>query len=145
MPADAPAILIDTSVWIKGQRDPRWFASVVAGQDDLATCDTAVGEYEVALHAPREKKTREQVRAFLHAAILPTMSLPHIPDDFHEAARLIGEAIFSSAAKPSFADGLIAACARRTHRVVWTTDETDFAAMGCATFNPWKASKNPAA
>jgi predicted nucleic acid-binding protein len=64
------------------------------------------------------------------------MCLPHLPDDFREASRLIGEAIFSSTAKPSFADGLIAASARRTNRVVWTTDETDFKAMDCATFDP---------
>ncbi len=62
MPADTPSILIDSSIWIKGQRDPKWFESVVADQDDLATCDAAVGEFEVGLYAPRERKTREQVR-----------------------------------------------------------------------------------
>ena len=138
-------VLIDASILIKGQRDPAWFASVVDNRDDLATCDAAVGEFEVGLYSPREKKTREQVREFSEASLALLMRLPHLPDDFREASRLIGEAIFKSAAKPSFADGLIAACARRTNRVVWTTDETDFAAMGCATFNPWKASKNPAA
>lgn len=141
MPAGAPSILIDSSIWIKGQRDPKWFESAVADKDDLATCDAAVGEYEVGLYAPRERKTREQVREFLNAAILPTTRLPHVPDDFREAARLIGEAIFHSAARPSFPDGLIAACARRTNRVVWTTDESDFKAMGCQTFNPWKVAK----
>jgi predicted nucleic acid-binding protein len=134
-------VLIDSSILIKGQRDPLWFASIVSNQGDLATCDAAVGEFEVGLYAPREKTTREQVRAFSEACITPLMRLPHLPDDFREASRLIGEAIFKSAAKPSFADGLIAACARRTNRVIWTMDETDFAAMGCTTFNPWKASK----
>jgi predicted nucleic acid-binding protein len=131
-------VLIDSSILIKGQRDPQWFQSVIDNRDDLATCDAAVGEFEVGLYAPREKKTREQVRQFYKAAIAPLMRLPHLPDDFQEASRLIGEAIFKSAAKPSFPDGLIAACARRTNRVVWTTDETDFRAMGCQTFNPWK-------
>jgi len=136
-------VLIDSSILIKGQRDPLWFASLIENQDDLATCDAAVGEFEVGLHAPREKKTREQVRQFSKAAIAPLMTLPHLPDDFREASRLIGEAIFKSAAKPSFPDGLIAACARRTNRIVWTTDETDFQAMGCQTFNPWAPSKEP--
>lgn len=137
MPADAPTILIDTSVLIKGQHDPAWFASIVEKHDDLATCDAAIGEYEVALYAPREKKTRDQVRAFAEASIGPLMKLPHLPDDFHEAARLIGEAIHASKAKPSFPDGLIAAVARRSDLLVWTTDETDFRAMGCRTENPW--------
>jgi predicted nucleic acid-binding protein len=141
MPADAPSVLIDSSILIKGQRDALWFASVIEGHDDLATCAAAVGEFEVGLYAPREKKTRDQVREFSEAFILPLMRLPHLPDDFREAARLIGEAIFHSTARPSFPDGLIAACARRTNRVVWTTDETDFKAMGCQTFNPWKAAK----
>ncbi len=137
-------VLIDTSILIKGQRDPVWFASIIDNQDDLAACDASVGEFEVGLHAPREKKTREQVRDFYEASIQPLMRLPHLPDDFHMAARIIGEAIFDGAARPSFADGLIAACARRTNRVVWTTDETDFKAMGCQTFNPWKVAKEGA-
>ena len=139
MPADDPTVLIDSSILIKGQRDPAWFASIVASRDDLATCDAAVGEYEVGLYAPREKKTRDQVREFLDASVLPLMKLPHLPDDFREAARLIGEAIFASKAHPSFPDGLIAAMARRMNLLVWTTDETDFKAMGCQTSNPWSA------
>jgi predicted nucleic acid-binding protein len=139
MPAEE-AILVDSSVWIKGQRDPKWFASVIAAQKDVATCDAAVGEYAVGLYAPREKKTREQVSLFYTAAIASVASLPHTPEDFRCAARLIGQAIFNSAARPSFPDGLIAACALRTDRTVWTTDETDFRAMGCNTFNPWVAS-----
>jgi predicted nucleic acid-binding protein len=137
-------VLIDSSVLIKGQRDPLWFASITDNRDDLATCDAAVGEFEVGLYSPREKRTREQVREFSEASITLLMRLPHLPDDFREASRLIGEAIFHSKAKPSFVDGLIAACARRTQRVIWTTDETDFAAMGCDTFNPWKAANKPA-
>ena len=137
MPDEAPTpILIETSIWILGQEDPRWFAGVIAGERDLATCDAAMAEYEIGLYAPKHKQTRESVRKFLEAEIAPLVRYPHWPDDFREAARLIGEAIFNATAKPSFADGLIAACARRTNRVVWTTDETDFRAMGCKTFNP---------
>ena len=53
MSADIPMVLIDSSILIKGQRDPLWFVSVVNGRDDLATCDAAVGEFEVGLYAPR--------------------------------------------------------------------------------------------
>ena len=135
-------VLIDSSILIKGQRDPLWFQALVDNRDDLATCDAAVGEFEVGLYAPQEKRTREQVRQFYKAAIAPLMRFPHLPDDFREASRLIGEAIFKNIAKPSFPDGLIAACARRTSRVVWTADETDFRALGCQTFNPWMQQRS---
>lgn len=136
MPADE-AILIDSSIWIKGQRDPGRFAEVVADQSDVATCEAAAGEFAVGLYAPRDRKTRDQVRAFHAAAVSAVACLSHPPEDFREAARLIGEAIFHSQAKPSFPDGLIDACARRTDRVVWTADEKDFQTMGCRTRNPW--------
>jgi predicted nucleic acid-binding protein len=135
---DSP-ILIDSSIWIHGQKNPQRFRQLIALENDVATCDAAVGEFSVGLYAPREKKTRDQVREFFGAAVEPVARFPHFPDDFMEAARLIGDAIFASRAKPSFPDGLIAAVARRTARVVWTSDETDFKAMGCKTYNPFAA------
>lgn len=57
--------LFDSSIWIVGQNDPAWFAPLVMDLPDVATCLVAVGEYAVGLHAPRQKKTRDQVRAFL--------------------------------------------------------------------------------
>lgn len=138
MPADVPIpILIDSSVWIRGQADPQGFARLIVHERDAATCDAAVAEYEIGLYAPREARTRESVRKFFDAELIHTVRYPQLPDDFRQAARLIGEAIFNSKAKPSLADGLIAACALRTNRVVWTMDETDFKAMGCVTRNPW--------
>lgn len=141
MPAENLSILVDSSVWIAGQRDPQKFRELIAVQTDIATCDAAVGEFEVGLYAPRDKKTREQAREFFISTVEPAARFPHFPEDFKEAARLAGEAIFNNAARPSFPDGLIAATARRTNRTVWTSDETDFQAMGCKTFNPF--SKHP--
>ena len=134
-------ILIDTSIWICAQADPSWFADVIRGERDIATCDAAMGEFEIGLYASREKRTRESVRKFLETEILPVVRYPHWPDDFRQAARLIGEAIYNGKAKPSFPDGLIAACALRTGRTVWTIDETHFKAMGCKTFNPLQRKK----
>ena len=88
----------------------------------------------MALYAPRQKKTRDQVREFARQFVDRVVTLPHYPEDFQDAARLIGEAIFAARAKPSQPDGLIAACALRTERIVWTADEADFKAMGCQTF-----------
>jgi len=130
--------LLDSSILIEGQRNPKGFAKWMAGLDDVATCQVAVGEYAVGMFAPREKKTRDEARAFYKAFTVSVANHPHLPDDFEEAARLIGEAIFSGATKPSFPDGLIAACALRLNRNVWTRDEGHFQAMGCSTFNPLK-------
>lgn len=138
---DAEAILIDSSIWIKGQRHPGWLEALVEDLEDVATCEAAAGEFSVGLYAPRQKATRDQVRAFLQNVVSAVAWIPHPPEDFREASRLIGEAIYSSKARPSFPDGLIAACALRTDRVIWTDDETDFRAMGCKTFNPW--AKHP--
>lgn len=128
--------LLDSSVLIQGQRDPQWFSQKLTGMKDVATCHASVGEYAVGMYAAAEKKTRDEARAFYKEFTSSVARHPHLPDDFDEAARLIGEAIFSNKAKPSFPDGLIAACARRLNRIVWTKDEGHFQAMGCGTFNP---------
>ena len=128
--------LFDSSVWIVGQNHPQWFADVVEGLPDVATCLVAVGEYAVGMHGARIKRTRQQVRDFLERRVQQVAWFSHLPDDFATASRLIGEAIFASKAKPSFPDGLIAACALRTGRVVWTTDTAHFEALGCRAYNP---------
>jgi hypothetical protein len=56
MPADALSVLIDSSILIKGQRDPGWFESIVGDKDDLATCDAAAGEFEATLLCAARKK-----------------------------------------------------------------------------------------
>jgi predicted nucleic acid-binding protein len=129
-------------MWIVGQNDPAWFAPLVADLPDVATCLVAVGEYAVGLYAPREKRTRDAVRDFLDNAVQTVAWHAHLPDDFAAASRLIGDAIYRSAAKPSFPDGLIAALALRLNRVVWTKDEKDFSAMGCRVYNPLKDTDN---
>jgi len=130
--------LIDSSVWIEGERNPAWFADLVEDLPDAATCLTAAGEFAVGLHAPAKKITRDRAREFFVSSVQSVAWLPHLPDDFLEAGRLVGEAILLSKAKPSFADGLIAACAQRQERIVWTTDDAHFTAMGCRVFNPLK-------
>jgi predicted nucleic acid-binding protein len=134
-------ILIDTSAFVEGEADPQRFASLTDGLGDVATCDAAAGEFAIGLYAPRDPKTRRAAKEFFDSTILPMARLPHFEEDYREAARLVGEAIFNAKAKPSFPDGLIAACALRTDRTVWTVDETDFRAMGCKVFNPF--SKHP--
>lgn len=135
--------LFDSSVWIVGQNHPHWFADVLDGLPDVATCLAAVGEYAVGLHAPKQKRTRDQVREFLERRIQLAAWHVHVPDDFPAASRLIGEAIYQDKAKPSYPDGLIAACALRLNRVVWTTDPRHFKAMGCRVYDPLADPDNP--
>lgn len=135
--------LLDSSIWIVGQNDPAWFAPLVMDLPDVATCLVAVGEYAVGLHAPRQKLTRDQVRDFLEDKLQAVAWHAHLPDDFAAASKLIGTAIFESKAKPSFPDGLIAACALRLNRVVWTKDAKHFAAMGCRVYDPTTDPDNP--
>jgi len=130
--------LIDSSIWVEGQRNPVWFSGLVADLPDIATCFTASGEYAVGLYAPEQKKTRDEAREFFVNSVQAVACHPHLPDDFLNASRLVGEAIFAKRAKPNYADGLIAACAQRLNRIVWTKDETHFSAMGCKTYNPLK-------
>ena len=130
--------VIDTSIWIEAQRNPRWFAGLIADLPDIATCFTAAGEYAVGCYAAEQKKTRDEARDFFENSVQAVACHPHLPDDFLTASRLIGQAIFSKTAKPNYADGLIAACARRLDRVVWSKDEGHFSALGCRVYNPLK-------
>ena len=132
--------LIDSSIWIEGERNPAWFADLVQDLPDVATCLTAAGEYAVGIYAPTKKHTRDRAREFFVKSVQSVAWLPHLPDDFLEAARLVGEAILTNKAKPTFADGLIAACAQRQDRIVWTADDDHFSAMGCRTYNPLEDS-----
>jgi predicted nucleic acid-binding protein len=135
--------LVDSSVWIDAEREPARFAAAVKGHADVATCLAAVTEFAVGVYAPAKEKTREAARLFLDRQIAAAAWHAHLPDDFAAAARLVGAAIRRGKAKPSFADGLIAACATRLGRVVWTLDTSHFTAMGAPALIPF--SKHPAA
>lgn len=130
--------LFDSSIWIAGQNAPQWFGGLVRDLPDVATCMAAVLEYSVGLYAPRRKGTRDAVREFLEDKLRAVAWYGHVADDFPAAAKLIGQAIFHSVGKPSVADGLIAACALRLNRRVWTADAKHFQAMGCQVYDPLK-------
>jgi len=127
--------LIDSSIWIEAQSDPQWFAALIEDHPDAATCQVAVAEYCVGLYAPEETKTRAEARDFFEQRLQAVAFLPHVPDDFQLAPRLVGDAIRANAGRPNIPDGLIAACALRTNRRIWTKDK-HFAAMGCKVFKP---------
>jgi len=129
-------LLIDTDIWIEGERQPAVIANWLADQGDVATCDTVRAEFLVGVHAPRQPATREKARRYFEEVIACTPSLPVDRADFDQAGRLIGDAIRNGQARPTLGDGLIAACALRNGRTVATKNEKDFHAMGVATVNP---------
>jgi predicted nucleic acid-binding protein len=59
--------------------------------------------------------------------------LSNQPEDFEQAARLVGEA---SQGSPKLMDGLLAAIALRTGATVATRNLKDFKGMGCPCVNP---------
>jgi predicted nucleic acid-binding protein len=126
--------LVDSSVWIAGQANPAWLSTLFAGLPDVATCLAAVGEYAVGIYAAPRQTLRDQAREFL-SDLGAVAWHGHLPDDFALAPKLIGGVILRARGKPSFADGLIAACALRLNRRVWTTDK-HFKEMGCEVYDP---------
>ena len=51
-------LLIDTDIWVEGERQPAVIANWLADQGDVATCDTVRAEFLVGVHAPRQPATR---------------------------------------------------------------------------------------
>jgi len=90
-------LLIDTDIWVEGERQPAVIANWLADQGDVATCDTVRAEFLVGVHAPRQPATREKARRYFEEVIACTPSLPVDRADFDQAGRLIGDAIRSRA------------------------------------------------
>ena len=130
--------LIDTSVFVEGEIDPRVLVDWLARQDDVATSEVVLAEFSVGIHAPSDPATRERARNFFTDYILPVPALPVLSQEFREVGRLIGDAIRHGKSRPSLGDGLIAMCALREDRTVATINIKDFAAMGVETVNPLK-------
>jgi predicted nucleic acid-binding protein len=130
--------LIDTSVFVEGEIDPRVLVDWLARQDDVTTSEVVLAEFSVGIHAPSDLATRERARKFFTDYILPVPALPVLSQEFREVGRLIGDAIRHGKSRPSLGDGLIAMCALREDRTVATINIKDFAAMGVETVNPLK-------
>ena len=129
-------LLIDTDVWVEGERRPLAVADWLANQDDVATCEVVWAEFLIGVHAAAQASTRAKARRYFEEIVSAPICLPIEGGDFERAARLIGEAIRAGKARPTLGDGLIAACALRSGRWVATGNDKDFQAMGVPTVNP---------
>ena len=128
--------LIDTDVFIEGERGNPAFVPWLESVHGVATADIVRGEFLLGVHAVPDAAKRKRGLEFFNERIAGLPSFASDPADFASAATLAGEARRNGKGKPSLADGLLAAIALRTGASVATRNVTDFQAMGCPCANP---------
>jgi predicted nucleic acid-binding protein len=128
--------LIDTDIFIEGERGNPAFKPWLEQAGQIATADIVRGEFLRGVHAVVDASLRERGSQFYTDRIAHLPSFTSEPADYAKAATLAGEARRLAKGKPSLIDGLIAALALRTGAKVATRNVTDFKAMGCACENP---------
>ena len=128
--------LIDTDVFIEGERGNATFPAWLEQQSEVATADIVRGEYLLGVNAVLDPGLRQRGLKFYADRIAHMASFPCSSADYEKAAALAGEARRLGKGKPGLIDGLIAAVALRTGAKVVTRNTTDFNAMGCPCENP---------
>jgi predicted nucleic acid-binding protein len=129
--------LIDTDVFIEGERGHPDFVGWLANADGVATADIVRGEFLLGVHAVADAALRQRGAQFYADRIAQLPSFASDPADYAKAASLAGEARRSGKGKPGLVDGLLAAIALRMAAKVATRNVTDFQAMGCPCQNPF--------
>lgn len=128
--------VIDTDIFIEGERGDAAFLPWLEGQKAVATADIVRCEFLVGVHAVGDAAKRRRGEQFYQERIAGVASLANELEDFEVAGRIAGEARRLGKGKPSVVDGLLAAIALRTGATVATRNESDFKAMGCPCANP---------
>jgi predicted nucleic acid-binding protein len=123
--------LIDSDVFIEGERGNPAFVPWIEAQTEAATADVVRCEFLMGVHAVADAAKRRRGERFYAERIAGMVSLPNKAEDHDAAARMAGEARRQGKGSPSVVDGLLAAIAIRTGATVATRNETDFRAMGC--------------
>jgi len=128
--------IIDTDIFIEGERGHVAFVEWLRRADGIATADVVRGEFLIGVHAVAEEAIRQRGFQFYSERIAGLPSFSSEPADYAKAAGLSGEARHSGKGKPGLIDGLIAAIAVRTGATIATQNTKDFDAMGCPSANP---------
>jgi len=128
--------LIDTDIFIEGERGNPAFKPWLEQAGEVATADIIRGEFLLGVHAVADAALRQRGTQFYADRIAHVSSLASEPADYAKAANLAGEARRLGKGKPGLVDGLIAALALRTGAKVASRNVTDFKAMGCPCENP---------
>ena len=128
--------IIDTDIFIEGERGNVAFLGWLQNADGVATADVVRGEFLIGVHAVANAAIRQRGVQFYSERITGLPSFSSEPADYAKAAVLAGDARRNAQGKPGLIDGLIAAIAIRTGATVATQNTKDFDAMGCPCANP---------
>lgn len=128
--------LIDTDVFIEGERGHAAFLPWLQSADGIATAAVVRGEFLLGPHAVPNASLRQRGIQFYSERMAGLPSFSSGPEDYAKAAALAGEARRTGKGKPGLIDGLIAAIAFRTGAKVATQNTKDFEGMGCPCANP---------
>jgi predicted nucleic acid-binding protein len=122
--------IVDTDVFIEGERGNVAFAGWLQSADGIATADVVRGEFLIGVHAVADEAIRRRGVQFYADRIAALPCYSSEPSDYAKAAALAGDARRSGKGKPGLIDGLIAAIAIRKRAKVATQNTKDFEAMG---------------
>ena len=128
--------LIDTDLFIEGERGNPRFVPWLESVQSVATADIVRGEFLLGAHAVPDLAKRQRGLKFYAERIAQLPSFASEAADYAAAAALAGDARRKGRGKPSLADGLLAAIALRIGATVATRNLTDFQGMGCPCANP---------
>jgi predicted nucleic acid-binding protein len=128
--------IIDTDLFIEGERGNPDFIPWLESLQSVATTDIVRGEYLIGVSAVDDSVRRQRGLTFYNSRISGMQSLPNEAQDYPKAAELAGDARRLGKGSPGLIDGLIAAVAMRLGATVATRNIRDFQAMGCACQNP---------
>jgi predicted nucleic acid-binding protein len=128
--------IIDTDIFIEGERGSADFVAWLQSADAVATADVVRGEFLLGVHAVADESVRKRGAQCYSERISGLPSFSSEPADYARAAALAGDARRCAKGKPGLIDGMIAAIALRTGATVATQNTKDFEAMGCPCANP---------
>src|SRR5947209_3488602 len=118
--------LIDTDIFIEGERGNPSFKPWLEQAGDLATADIVRGEFLLGVHSVPDVALRQRGNQFYADRIANLSCFASEPADYAKGATLAGEARRLGKGKPGLIDGLLAALALRTGAKVATRNVTDF-------------------
>lgn len=128
--------LIDSDIFIEGERGNVHFVSWLESVAEVATADVVRCEFLLGVHAVADTAKRRRGEQFYAERIAGMVSLANDPADYQTAARIAGEARRAGKGSPGLVDGLLAAIALRTKAKVATRNLRHFQAMGCPCADP---------
>ena len=130
------AWIIDTDLFVEGERGNPACLHWLQGADLTATADVVRGEFLLGAHAVADARIRQRALKFYADRVARLPSFSTEPADFVKAAALAGEARRQGRGKPGLVDGLLAAIAMRVGATIATRNLKDFTGMGCPCANP---------